>query len=426
MRIAIFTDTYLPDKNGVSMSIDNFTKMLADEGHQIMIFCAKRRLHKDKDYPKITIKRYASITAPSYKDIQIALPFIWRAVKDLRDFNADVVHIQTPIGMGWIGLWATKILKIKNIQTYHTYIPDFLVYFSPKTLLGINKITNYISSSRLTKSEISEKSPKLIKFNKRIEKMSHETFDEDPKADKLKFNERFGRDYTCAMYNRADLVLTPSGAMKEALVEHGITADIEVLSNGVKYDFFKKKTDYRIKNKIIHAGRLGHEKNIDVIIKAFNVAQKINPDLRLDIFGDGPARPTLQTLAKSLGVSKKVKFWGPYDIEKLAKSFCDYDYFITASTIETQGIVILEAMAAGLPVIGVNKLAVPEVVLNGQNGYVSEAFDYDEMAENMLKLLESDEKLEKYGKKSLQIAKEHEIDKCKEQLLAFYREVAEN
>lgn len=115
-----------------------------------------------------------------------------------------------------------------------------------------------------------------------------------------------------------------------------------------------------------------------------------------------------------------------YDINKVSQKLCEYYFFAMASTVETQGIVILEAMASGLPVLGVNKLAVPEVIKNGKNGYISEPFDADEMAKNMIKMLKSDKKLEQFGKYSLEIAKSHEISKCKDRLLQTYEKVAKN
>lgn len=428
MRIAIFTDTYLPDKNGVSIGIDNFTRLLADDGNEVMIFCPKNGLYRDKKYPNISVKRYVSITAPSYKAMQLALPFIWTAVKDLKEFKADVVHIQTPLGIGWVGLWATKILKLKNIQTYHSYIPDFLVYLSPKTLLGINRITRYISNSKLTKAlakpDIKKESHILSKFGLHLKRIAKEVDTNNVKISK--FNERFGRDYTRLVYNRANLVLTPSYAMKKVLKQQGVKKKVEVLSNGVNYDFFKKKTDYKIKNKIIYIGRLGYEKNVDVVIKAFRLALQINPNLKLDIMGAGPADKTLRTLARDLGLGKQIKFFGAYDLNKMSKKLCDYDFFVTASTVETQGIVILEAMASGLPVLGVDKFAVSEVIKNGKNGYLSQPFDAEAMAKNMLKMLESDEKLQQFGMESLKIAKTHEVSKCKDKLFKIYQRVAKS
>jgi glycosyltransferase involved in cell wall biosynthesis len=389
-----------------------------------MIFCPKCGLYRDKKYPNITVKRYVSITAPSYKDMRIALPFIWTAVKDLKRFNADVVHIQTPLGIGWMGIWATKILKVKNIQTYHTYIPDFLVYVKPNTLLGINKITDYINNSKLaktlSKADIISDSRKTVSFSLNLSRIAKEVNENEPAKNVSKFNDRFGRDYTRLVYNRANLVLTPSEAMKKVLKKQGVKTKIEALSNGIDYDFFKKKTDYHIRKKIVHIGRLGYEKNVDVVIKAFNIAQQSDSDLRLDIFGFGPAEKSLKSLARSLKLNKKVKFHGAYDIKKVSQQLCNFDCFVTASTVETQGIVILEAMASGLPVLGVDKLAIPEVAIDGKNGYISKPFDADGMAINMLKIMESDQKLEQFGRKSLEIAKTHEITKCKDRLVKIY------
>lgn len=431
MKIAIFTDTYFPDKNGVSASIDRFTKLMADDGHQIMIFCPNSKIKREPKYPNITVKRYVSFTAPSYKDIQIALPFILSAVSDLKEFEPDVVHVQTPMGIGWIGIWATKILKIKNIQTYHTYIPDFLVYLDPATLLGIRKMTSFVIDSKFIKAlsikSMFDDESKFEKFKQKLISawklyLPAKTVTKTTKSNA--FSERFGRDYTRIIYNRADLILTPSNAMRKILKKQGVKSRIEVQSNGVDFDRFQKKSKYSITNRFVYLGRLGHEKNVDVVIKAFNIAQKSNSDIKLDIYGDGPARKILHSLAKGYGIGKKVRFLGAYDINKVSKKLCEYDCFVTASTIETQGIVILEAMASGLPILGVDKLAVPEIVSNGKNGYISEAFNIEQMAANMIKIISSASTIEKFSKKSLEIAKKHEIINCKNQLLNTYKKIA--
>lgn len=428
MRIAIFTDTYLPEKNGVVTSIDRFTKMMADDGNKILVICPKYGRYKDKEYPNISVRRYASVTFPNYKTMRVAVPFVLNVTSDLKEFHPDVVHIQTPMGVGWMGVWAVKILKMKNVQTYHTYIPDFLVYLKPATFLGIHKIANYINSSRLIKAlveaDISKESYGSAKFQAYLGRRIKEITEKVAKNENGKFTERFGREFTRATYNRADLVLTPSLAMKKILKKQGVKTRVEVMSNGIDYNFFKEKSDYRIKNKIVHIGRLGHEKNVDVVIRAFSLALKKNPKLTLDIMGDGPSKKSLQNLAKSLGLHKEIKFWGAYDLKEVSKKLCEYDFFVTASTIETQGLVILEAMSAGLPVLGVDKLALPEIIKDGQNGYLSKPFDVGGMANNMLRLLESDERLEKFGKKSLLIAKKHEITKCKDRLFKFYKQIA--
>lgn len=430
MRIAIFTDTYVPDRNGASASINQFTRLMADDGNQIIIFCPKAGHYKDRPYDNITVKRYQSVTAPTYKDFKLALPFIWTAVKDLKEFAPDVVHIQTPLGIGWMGIWATKILKIKNIQTYHTYIPDFLVYIKPRSLIGINRITDLINGAKLArkldKIDVSDESYESIGLKPLLEQITKERESEEKKNKTNKLDERFGRQYTRMVYNRADLVLTPSLAMKKLLKKQGVEPKIEVMSNGIDYDFFKKKTSYAIGNKIVNIGRLGFEKRVDITIQAFAVALKDNPKLRLDIYGDGPAKKSLQVLAKKLGVSKNIKFWGVYDIAKVSQKLCEYDCLATASPIETEGIVLLEAMASGLPILGVRKLAVPDIIKDGKNGYLSNPSDIDGMSRNMLKIMESSKVLERLGKNALEVAKEHEVRICKKRLFGFYEKIAKS
>lgn len=239
-----------------------------------------------------------------------------------------------------------------------------------------------------------------------------------------KLDERFGRQYTRLVYNRADLVLTPSLAMKKLLKKQGVEPRIEVMSNGIDYDYFKKKKNYSVQNRIVNIGRLGFEKRVDITIQAFAVALKSNPKLRLDIYGDGPAKKSLHALAKSLGVYKSIKFWGAYDIAKVSQKLCEYDCLATASPIETEGIVLLEAMASGLPILGVRKLAVPDIIKDGKNGYLSNPSDIDGMATNMLKIMESAKVLEKLGKNALAVAKAHEVRICKKRLFGFYEQIA--
>lgn len=430
MRIAIFSDNYTPDKNGVSMSVENFSKLLAADGHQIMIFCPKKgRFFVDKKQPNITVKRYNSITAPSNKDTKLALPFIWTAVKDLRDFNPDIVHIQTPLGLGLMGLWAARILKIKTIQTYHTYIPDFLIYLSPKALLGLDKIIKYLSNSRLArkveaKSNIDEGDVDFGRLKLHIGHMLRDVLESKGLTEDKKLKEIIGKRITKFVYNKSDLVLTPSKSMKNYLKTHGVTKRVEVMSNGIDNSMFKQKTDYSIKNRIIYTGRLGFEKDVDKLIEAFYIAQKTKLELKLDIWGDGPARKSLQVLVNKLGIGKKVCFKGFYDINKVAYKISEYDFFITASLIETQGIVLLEAMSSGLPVVAVDKFAVKEVVLNGKNGYLSKPGDVDGLAKNILKMYANEDKLKEFGLNSIKMAESHEVTKCKEKLYKAYQTVS--
>jgi glycosyltransferase involved in cell wall biosynthesis len=228
-------------------------------------------------------------------------------------------------------------------------------------------------------------------------------------------------NFTKVIYNKSDLVLTPSEALARILRRHRLKPKVEFLSNGINVDAFKKKTSYLRNNKILHVGRLGLEKNVDIIIKAISVCVKTNPGLILEIWGDGPARPELEKLVSKLNLKDNVIFKGFVDYDYKIKNYYDFDFFVTASCIETQGIVLLEAMSVGLPVIGPNILAVPDLISDSINGYLVRPKSYRDMASKitMLNVL-SDDGRQKMGEESLSVSSEHDFYKCIDKVEAIY------
>jgi glycosyltransferase involved in cell wall biosynthesis len=192
-------------------------------------------------------------------------------------------------------------------------------------------------------------------------------------------------------------------------------------TNGIQSKDIPARQNYKKTGKILHFGRLGLEKEIDVVVKAFELAWEKDKSLTLHIIGDGPAKESLQNLVHRRVLGESVKFYGFVPHDKVVKMLKDFDIFVTASPMETQGLVILEAMAAGLPVVGVNMLAVPEVIINGRNGYTVPRRSYKKMGER-LRELENDSALrEQLGKESILIAAEHEISHAYQLLLEKYR-----
>jgi len=430
MRIAYLTDTYSPEINGVVTSILNFTQNLAKDGHEILIIAPKYNRKRDPKIENITIKRYASFSFASNKETRLAYPAVIGIVNNLRAFKPDIIHIQTPMSIGVVGIMAAKILGIKNIQTYHTYIPEFMVYLSPYNLLGLDKATSAIASSKAVRLIIESEAYKLLdETSVDIRRKSEVVRGINKLARRLRgrkgqtFSDRFAWDFTRFLYGRSDVVLTPSKALAKLLIKHRMKVPVYDLSNGIEFHYFDKKKDYRIRNRMVHIGRLGLEKGADVVIRSLAVARKTNPKLTLDIYGDGPAMATLVKLSDSLGLGDCVNFLGFTPRAKIKKLLKGYDFFITASTIETQGLVILEAMAAGLPVIGVDALAVPELVYDNKNGYLVEPKNPKAMAEAMIKMTENKVKNEKFGAYSLKIAETHDLPHCSEKLENIYSEL---
>ncbi len=427
MRIAYLTDTYQPEVNGIVTSITNFTERLAAAGHEVLIIAPKYNKKKDHPLPRIKIKRYKSFSFATNKETRIAYPSVIGIISDLREFKPDIIHIQTPMSIGVTGVIAAKILGIPSIQTYHTYIPDFMIYVSPYNLLGFGKMANAIASSRFAKAIIKSDTYKLLEetgdgITRRSEVISalKKLRRRFTRPGENRFSDRMAWDITRFLYGKSDIVLTPSVALAKLLTRHRVGVPVLDMSNGIEYDHFKKKNRYFIRNRIIYVGRLGLEKGIDVVVKAFALAKKQNPELKLDLYGDGPAKEMLHQLAQKLGIEDSIHFVGFVSRAEIKRSLKRNDCFVTASTMETQGLVILEAMAAGLPVIGVNALAVPELVHDGENGYLVEPHNYKQMAEAMLKLTESASRNREFGNKSSEYAEVHNVTHCAEKLESVY------
>jgi glycosyltransferase involved in cell wall biosynthesis len=197
-------------------------------------------------------------------------------------------------------------------------------------------------------------------------------------------------------------------------------------TNGIQSKSIIVKKSYKKSGKIVHFGRLGLEKDIDVVIRAFELALQKDKSLTLHIIGDGPARASLENLVAKRVLGSKVKFYGFMPHEEVMKILWKFDLFVTASPMETQGLVVLEAMASGLPVVGVDMLAVPEVVLDGQNGYVVPRRNHKKMAEKILAITGDVTKQKEMGQESIKIASKHEISYAYELLLEKYQSLMDS
>lgn len=423
MKIAIFTDTYEPEINGIVTSTATFTRMLAADGYQVIIFCPDYGKNDGKKEANITIHRFRSFSFATNKNTHIALPSTAKIIRILKQFSPDIIHVETPMSIGITGVVVARIMDIKCVQTYHTYLPDFSTYLSPGKLLGFENIKQRVGESQIAKNV------KGTGFYQRVRELNmkakKELLDLLPNRNIFKINmgERSVWSFTRTLYNRSDLVLTPSEVLARLLKRHGIKPPVMAQTNGIRSKDILIKKSYKKTGKILHFGRLGLEKDIDVVIKAFDIAQSKDKDLTLHIIGDGPARESLENLAAKLVLKDKVKFYGFVPHDEVVKKLRDYDLFVTASPMETQGLVVLEAMAAGLPVVGVDMLAVPEVVHDGINGYLVPRKNYKKMAEKMLDITSDTKKSEKFGQTSKEIAAKHEIGYAYHLLLEKYQDL---
>jgi len=314
MKIAIFTDTFLPQVNGVVTATISLAKNLADRGHKIYIICPKFNGTSYFKHKNIQIIRMGSIPAYFYEDFRFTAPVSFKLFNFLKKEKIDIIHFQTQMPLGIQAIILSKLLKIPLIGTFHTNIadPDYL---------------------------------KHIKLNN-------------------KYVQNISWIYNRFYYNRCDLITCPSEVTREELLKSGFKEPIKAISNGINLNIFNNsnwkqvKKKYNKKGKILlFVGRIAHEKNIFYLLDCFKLILKKVPNTKLLVVGDGPQMTQLKQKIKDLKVSNNIILTGRIAHEKLIKSsiFKISDLFVTASTTETQGISTLEAQANGLVCVGINK-----------------------------------------------------------------------
>ena len=238
-------------------------------------------------------------------------------------------------------------------------------------------------------------------------------------------DDRFSWVLARLLYNRSDLVLAPSRTLVAELVRHGIMPPSRFQTNGIDLTEFAPKVDYLPSKRVVHVGRLGYEKHADVVVRAFALFAGDHPDWKLHVLGEGPAKPYLVDLTRELELGSTVEWSGFIDRDTLARAYRDADIFATASTIETQGIVVLEAMASGTPIVGVNALAVPEMAENERDGIIVEPYDAEAMARAFSRLADDDGLRERMGRAARESVKAHRLVDAIDGLEHVYATVAQ-
>lgn len=352
MRIAIFTDSFWPQINGVTTSIWNTCTELALQGHEFLIFAPKPK-HFPVEIPSHTNIRIVWLPAeplPTYTDYLMAYLFPPSAKKIFHDFHADAVHVHTPFFVAEKGIKYAKRMKIPVIGTFHTLVSEFLEYIPIPT----------------------------IKHNPVMKQLTWV--------------------YTQHFYKRCDLITTPTPVLARELETHGFR-NVHVLSNGIDYDLFARAKAVKSKTKtnLVYFGRISFEKRLDIAVEALFLLRKTIPTVELHFIGSGPAEKSLREQAREWGVEKYVHFDGPKRGAELARAVKSNHILIAPSPMETQGLYILEAMAAGLPVVGADARAIPVALGKNARGLLFEANNAEDCAEKLQKMILSPALQKKYS-----------------------------
>ncbi|WP_373480485.1 glycosyltransferase [Geminocystis sp.] len=314
MRIALFTETFLPKVDGIVTRLKHAVEHLQKQGNEVLIFSPEGGL---KEYKGAKINGIKGIPLPMYPELKLAIP---NPSIDfaLKRFKPDLIHVVNPAVLGIGGIYYAKKLNIPLVASYHTHLPQYLHHYNLGALEGILW--------------------ELLKL----------------------------------AHNQAQLNLCTSTAMVDELINHGIEK-VDLWQKGVDTDSFHPSlASQEMRNRLsqgnpdvpllLYVGRVSAEKEID---KIKPVLESI-PEARLAIVGNGPARDELETIFANTNTN----FVGYLHGEELGAAYASSDAFIFPSSTETLGLVLLEAMAAGCPVVAARRGGIPDIVTDGVNGYM--------------------------------------------------------
>ena len=317
MKVAFFTETFLPKVDGIVTRLTKTVKHLVDAGDEVMVFCPEGC---PDDYMGAKLVGVPAMPLPLYPELKLALPR--PAVSDAIDaFQPDLIHVVNPAVLGLGGIWLAKTKGIPLVASYHTHLPKYLEHYGMGML-----------------------EPLLWEMLK-------------------------------AAHNQALLNLCTSTAMVKELSEKGIQ-HTDLWQRGVDTDLFRPELRSQTMRQrllgshddrgslLLYVGRLSAEKQIERIKPVLEAL----PDTRLALVGDGPHRQQLEKHFEGTATT----FVGYLAGEELASAYASGDAFLFPSSTETLGLVLLEAMAAGCPVVGANRGGIPDIISDGINGCLYE------------------------------------------------------
>ncbi len=348
LSIAFYTDTYLPNVDGVVTSIINFRKELEKRGHNVYVFASASPRNK-KEYSDKKTFLYTGLSFKPYPQYSIAI-FPYNSAIKLRSLGVDVIHAQTPFAMGFSGLMAGRMSQTPVVGSFHTFVNNRYI------------VEHYYPKSKHVKKIASSYMKKYLRF----------------------------------FYRRCDGVIAPSVTVENMLYKSGIR-DVSVVPNSIDISKFNNKVSgsrvrkrYGIKERdkvILYVGRLSAEKRIETMLKASKLLMTKDDHVKVVIAGKGPSETHYKELAHKLGIASKVHFIGFVNQRTLPEVYASSDLVCMPSTFETQGIVSIEAMACGKPVVGADYLSTKELIRNGFNGEKFRAGDYRHCAQKIDKVL---------------------------------------
>ncbi len=383
MRIAYLTDSFWPMVNGVAVSLTLAVPRLRERGFDIEIFAPRYHGYAD---PEEYIHRWPSVRYMKNPPFFLALP-LGELMRYLQSQPWDIVHFHTPLILGWVARGFASRRRLPLVYTYHTMIESALHYMP----LPNN-------------------------------------------ADRLTWLASAYNRYWC---DRCQAVVAPSRKVERMLLRQGIKAEVRQINYGIDVERFNGggplssdagRARWGLPQNaqlLLYVGRLGGEKNVAFLLRAFARLLQANPSqpLHFVLAGDGNEREALENLARQLGLAEQTTFLGNISRDRLPELYRLSDLFISASITEAQGVVMIEAIAAGLPVVAAKDEAFDGILVDGKNCYVV-SLNMDDFVAAMQRVLGDPDQRSAMSAASHEISREFAIERHVEQVAQLYTDLA--
>ncbi|MDP2679674.1 MAG: glycosyltransferase [Rhodoferax sp.] len=377
MKILFISDVYFPRINGVSTSMETYHRNLRLLGHIVHVIAPD---YSRPSSDETDIMRVPSRRVPfDPEDRLMSFKWVMNQLAKIRSENYDIIHIQTPFVAHYLGVKLSRMLGIPCVETYHTFFEEYLHHYVP---LVPKKVTRFLAT-------------------------------------------RFSRHQG----NSLDGMVVPSKPMLKVLKSYGITTQTEVIPTGIEPASFVlgDRAAFRAKHGIpqgrpviLFVGRVAHEKNIGFLLKVVDRIRHEISDVLFVIAGEGPAVKSLEHEVMDLRINENVMFVDYLDRHTdLNDCYRAADVFVFSSRTETQGLVLLEAMAQGVPVVSIAELGTRDVLRDGVGVLIAreELTDFSGKVVAML----GDEKGRKaLGDSGREYASEWSAKKQAKRMLNFY------
>jgi len=373
MRIALFTECYAPIVNGVVVSVSTFAAELKRLGVEVWIVAPRFPGYTERD-PHVV--RIASVCFPGEPKYPLAVPGLAR-LKALDRQPPDLVHTHSPFLAGRLGLRAARRWGVPVVFTFHTIYEEYVHYLRPLPQGWLRRRARALS-----------------------------------------------RGYA----NRVDRVIAPSEGLRDLLLSDGVLTPIEVLPTGVDLSLADRARLAPIRDTwgipeeaplLLYVGRVAREKNVEMMLEAFARIHSRTATAALLVAGGGADLEAARETARRLGVGEAVRFTGYLDRGDVFRCAAEADVFLFPSVTDTQGIVIVEAMALGVPCVATESAAVRGLVISGRNGLLTEN-DPGAFAQAALRLLGDPALRARMAEQALETASRYAAAPLAERLLAIY------